>query len=107
MSFIVNATVDANSPIRVNGRHVNIVVKSLHFALLGCAAILSGCATAPTASIPVPVSCVKEAPAVPVVATEAEILAMTEYAATLTTWTERLLLKAYAAKAEAVIDACR
>lgn len=68
--------------------------------------MLTGCVTTGT-NIPIAVSCVKEAPAVPVVATEAEILAMTEYAATLTTWTERLLLKAYAAKAEAVIAACQ
>ena len=43
----------------------------------------------------------------PQTATEGEIIAMSEYAATLTVWTERLMLKAYAAKAEAVIQACR
>jgi hypothetical protein len=56
----------------------------LHVVLLSCAAIVSGCATGPTATIPVPVSCLKsEPPAMPQTATEAEILAMNEYAATL------------------------
>lgn len=67
---------------------------------------LVGCATL-DAKIPVAVSCVKEAPVKPKTSTEAEITAMTDYAATLTTWTERLLLKAYAEKAEAVISACK
>ena len=75
--------------------------------ILCCAAILAGCATQPTATVPVAVSCVKEAPAMPQTATEAEILAMSEYAATLTVWTERLLLKAYSLKAEAVISGCK
>ena len=79
----------------------------LHIVLLSCAAIISGCATAPTASIPIAVSCVKEAPAVPVVATEAEILRMTEYDATITVWAERLLLKAYALKADAILIGCQ
>ena len=68
--------------------------------------ILSGCATT-TAQIPIATSCVKDAPAKPQTATESEILAMSDYAATLTVFTERLLLKAYADKAEAVISACR
>jgi len=74
-------------------------------------AALAGCATGPTVpavvKVPVPVSCVKAAPVAPETRHEAEILAMDDYAATLTTWTERLLLKAYAAKAEAVIAACK
>ena len=65
-----------------------------------------GCATL-DAKVAIPVSCIKDAPAVPVTATEAELLAMSEYASTLTIWTERLELKAYALKAEAVISACR
>lgn len=68
--------------------------------------ILGGCASL-EAQIPVAVSCVKEAPVKPKTSSEAEITAMTDYAATLTTWTERLLLKAYAEKAEAVISACK
>lgn len=68
-------------------------------ALVGCASL--------EAKIPVAVSCVKEAPAKPKTSSEAEIMAMSDYAATLTTWTERLLLKAYAEKADAVIEACR
>ena len=73
--------------------------------------LLSGCVLGPTVpavvQVPVPVSCVKEAPQKPETRAEAEILAMDDFAATLTTWTERLLLKAYAAKAEAVIAGCR
>ena len=78
---------------------------TLHAVAILCL-FLSGCATtAPT--IPIAVSCVKEAPAMPLTATEAEILAMSDYAATLHTYTERLLLKSYALKASAVIDGCR
>ena len=43
----------------------------------------------------------------PQTASEAEILAMSDYAATLTVYTERLLLKAWGAKAEALLQACR
>ena len=68
--------------------------------------LFQGCATL-DAKVAIPVSCIKDAPAVPVTASEAEILAMSEYAGTLTTWTERLELKAYAAKADAIIQACR
>ena len=68
---------------------------------------LAGCATAPTAKVPVAVSCVKVAPEKPETQPEAAILAMQDYAATLTVWTERLLLKAYAEKAEAVISGCK
>lgn len=71
-------------------------------ALLCCTALL-GC-VGPQA---VSVSCVMEVPEKPQTRQEAEILAMDDYAATLTTWTERLLLKSYAEKAEAVIQACR
>lgn len=74
--------------------------------ILCCVVLISGCATL-DAKVAIPVSCIKAAPAVPATATEAEILAMSEYAATLTTWTERLELKAYAAKASAVIEACK
>lgn len=74
--------------------------------ILCCAAILAGCASDP-AKIPVAVSCVKEAPAKPQTTPEGEILAMSDWAATLTTWTERLLLKAYAEKADAALQACK
>ena len=84
----------------------------MRITLLLAAAILSGCAAGPAVpavvKVPVPVRCLPaDVPAKPETRPEAEILAMDEYAATLTTWTERLLLKAYAAKAEAVIAGCR
>ena len=77
-------------------------------ALICCAAILAGCAQAPTASVPVGVSCIKgEPPAKPKTTEESALRALDDYAATITTWTERLTLKAYAEKADAVIQACK
>ena len=67
----------------------------------------TGCATL-DAKVAVPVSCLKsEPPPVPQTATEEEILAMSEYASTITVWTERLELKAFALKAEALLIACK
>ena len=75
--------------------------------ILCCAALISGCATL-DAKVAVPVSCLKsDPPAMPQTASEAEILAMSDYAATLTVYTERLLLKAWGAKADALLQACR
>ena len=79
--------------------------------ILCCAAILAGCQSSPSiptvTKVPVPVSCLKEAPpAKPETADEKALLAMTDYAATLTTWTERLTLKAYAEKADALLQSC-
>lgn len=78
---------------------------------LCCVAMLAGCAGQPqipaVTKVPVPVSCLKEAPPPkPSTAEESTILAMTDYAATVTTWTERLTLKAYAEKADALLKAC-
>ena len=70
-------------------------------------AILAGCTTGPVASVPIAVSCVKEAPAKPQTTPEGEILAMSDWAATLTTWTERLILKAAVEKYDAIVQACR
>ena len=78
---------------------------TLHATALLCL-ILSGCATL-DAKVAIPVSCVKDAPAKPQTAPEVEIAAMSDYAATLTIWTERLLLKAYAEKASATLEACK
>ena len=75
--------------------------------ILCCAALLTGCATGPTATLPIATSCVKEAPVMPVTTPEPELLAMSDYAATLTVYTERLLLKSYSLKASEVIAACR
>ena len=75
--------------------------------LLSCTALNYGCATL-DASVPIPVSCLKsEPPPMPQTVSEAELLAMSDYAATLTAYTERLTLKAYAAKADALLQACR
>ena len=70
---------------------------------------LSGCSSLPAVvKVPTPVNCVKgEPPAKPATTDEAALLKLDDYAATLTTWTERLTLKAYAEKADAVIQACR
>ena len=74
--------------------------------ILLCTALLGGCATL-DAKVAIPVSCIKDAPAVPQITDETALLAMDEFSATLTVWTERLLLKAYSAKASAVIEACK
>jgi len=80
--------------------------------ILCCAAMLAGCAQSPqiptVTEVPVPVPCLKESPpAKPATTEETAILTMSEYAATLTTWTERLTLKAYAEKADALLQACK
>ena len=78
-----------------------------NMAMLAILAVVSGCATL-DARVAVPVSCLKsDPPAMPQTASEAEILAMSDYAATLTVYTERLTLKAYSAKADALLQACR
>ena len=73
--------------------------------------ILAGCATTGAVPekvlVPVPVPCVKDAPLKPFTMEESVILSMDDYSATITAWTERLLLKAYADKAEALLIACR
>lgn len=80
--------------------------RALFSGLIGMA-YLTGCATL-DAKVAIPVSCIQgEPPALPVLASEAEILAMSEFAATLTVWTERLLLRAYSSKASAIIEACK
>lgn len=77
--------------------------RTSQIAVLCCAAILTGCVSQQAVSV----SCVKDVPEKPQTRPESEILRMDDYAATLTTWTERLELKGYAEKAAAVIDACR
>lgn len=79
-------------------------VGTLYYPALLFCLFLAGCATVPQS---VSVSCVKEAPEKPVTTDETAIRSMDDYAATITVWTERLLLKAYAEKADAVIQACR
>ena len=94
------------------GNYLFYPFRSFHAHLLCCAALLAGCTTAPTVPevvrVPVPISCIQgEPPAKPETASEAEILAMDEFAATISVWTERLMLKSYALRAEAVILGCR
>ena len=75
--------------------------------LLAAIVALSGCATL-DAKVAIPVSCIKsEPPAMPQTVSEAEILAMDDFSATLTVYTERLLLKAWGVKAESLLQACR
>jgi len=74
--------------------------------------ILIGCTSAPTVPervlVPTPVPCLSAPPpAPPETRSEAEILSMDDYAATMQAWIERLSLKAYAAKADALLQACR
>lgn len=86
--------------------HVRQLSRMKIIPLIAVIALLTACAT-PTGNIPIPVSCVKDAPAKPATTDEAALKAMDDYAATITVWTERLTLKAYSEKAEAVITACR
>ena len=84
--------------------------KTVNFLLL--AAIGTGCSTAPKLPelvlVPTPVACLSAPPPeVPPLRSEAEILAMDDYAATLVTYAERLELRAWAEKAEALLLACR
>lgn len=72
---------------------------------------LSGCTSAPKLPervlVPVPTPCLSAPPpAVPPLRSEAELLALDDYAATLETWRERLELRSYAAKAEALLSGC-
>ena len=74
--------------------------------------MLAGCSTAPKLPervlVPVATSCLSAPPPeVPTLRSEAEILAMDDYAATLVTWAERLELRAWAEKAEALLLGCR
>lgn len=75
-------------------------------SVLAGAVLLTACAT-PTGNVPIPISCMKDAPAKPATTDEAALKAMDDYAATITVWTERLTLKAYSEKADAIIQACR
>ena len=73
--------------------------------------LLAGCATTGAVPekvlVPVPVPCVKSAPLKPFTMEESALLGMDDYSATITAWTERLLLKSYADRAEALLIACR
>ena len=73
--------------------------------------LLAGCSSAPqvpsVVKVPVPVACVKDAPMKPLTMDESVLLKMDDYSATIQTWTERLLLKSYADRAEALLEACR
>ena len=80
-------------------------------AKVGAILLLAGCSSAPqvpaVVKVPVPVACVKDAPMKPLTMDESVILKMDDYAATIQVWTERLLLKGYADRAEALLEACR
>ena len=73
--------------------------------------LLTGCPSAPTVPdkvlVPVIRSCVTNPPTKPATRSEADILALDDYQATLIVYMERLLLKGYAEKADATQQACR
>lgn len=80
-------------------------------AILCCIA-LSGCATMgqvpTTVSIPVAVSCVpKDAPTLPSVTPQADLLKLEDRGFVLRLASERLDLLDYGRKASAILDACR
>ena len=90
-----------------------LIRKAKIISLCGIAALLiSACTSAPTVPervlVPTPVSCLSAPPpAVPETRTEAEILALSDYAATYVTYYERLALRAYAEKASALLSGCK
>lgn len=69
---------------------------------------LAACGTAPPAAVdvPIPVSCVSEAPRAPALVTDAELRAMNEYQLPLALWRDRLQRKGYERELEAVLIAC-
>ena len=75
---------------------------------IAAAAALAGCTTAPpaTVDVPIPVSCVREAPRPPALVTDAELRAMNEYQLPLALWRDRLQRKGYEGELEAVLSAC-
>ncbi len=74
--------------------------------LLCCS--LAACVTppVPTVSVPVPVACVKEKPARPALATDAELAALDDYQLALALDLYRLQAGPYILKLEAAVDGC-
>lgn len=77
-------------------------------------AVLAGCESVPTVTVPkevkvsVPVPCIDtaDAPQAPVVPSEAELLAMDPYRRTLALWVAYVELQIYKLKAAAVVQQC-
>lgn len=115
MTVRADSVVDILSiDVAAGARRVKELFSSKTARAIACMAIWSttGCTTDPAIPtvtlVPTQVSCINgEPPEKPQTVPEAELLAMSDYAATLTTYTERLLLKAWAEKAEALLQACR
>ena len=82
-----------------------------HYPRILCLAAilaLSGCAQAPTASMPTPVACApKNAPSPPTTTANADLAKLDDRQLVLTIASERLDLIDYAGKADAIIQACR
>jgi hypothetical protein len=79
-------------------------------ALLAVATSLAGCSwpvRTVRVEVPVPVPCVQDVPSRPMLYTEAEILAMDPYRATIATWRDRRLAVDHVGVLEAVLRACR
>lgn len=72
------------------------------------AAGLAACSTVPPEAVhlPIPVSCVREVPRPPALATDAELRAMNDYQLPLALWRDRLQRLSYEHELEAVLQAC-
>jgi uncharacterized lipoprotein YajG len=73
-------------------------------------ALLAGCATSQEplqVRVPVPVPCVVELPAEPVIVADAELRAMSDYRLVLVIARERLQLLSYSAEIRAAAEGCR
>lgn len=76
--------------------------------LILCCIAISGCATSPTASIPVPVRCAPaDSPSPPATTDNADLAKLDDRNLVLRIASERLDLIDYAGKADAIIQACR
>lgn len=72
--------------------------------------LLSGCAAVPesvTVHVPVPVSCIEVVPVRPSLLSDAQLLALDDYALVLSLAHDRRVRQGYQAELEAVIAGCR
>lgn len=79
--------------------------------LLVCSALLAGCASGPQipkeVRVPVPVSCIDQPSAKPSMLSDAELLALDDYALVIALARDRRVRQGWEATIEAVVAGCR
>lgn len=79
--------------------------------LLVCSALLAGCASGPLipkeVRVPVPVSCIERPPVRPSMLSDAELLALDDYALVIALARDRRVRQGWEAVLEATIAGCR